>query len=31
VAEGNEDRPAGTVTEDGSSYAADTGHAHFRS
>ncbi|MFF1821292.1 thiamine-phosphate kinase [Kribbella sp. NPDC058245] len=31
VAEGNEDRPAGTVTVDGASYAAESGHAHFRS
>jgi thiamine-monophosphate kinase len=31
VAEGNEERPAGTVTVDGAPYAADTGHAHFRS
>jgi thiamine-monophosphate kinase len=31
VAEGNEDRPAGTVTVDGAAYAAETGHAHFRS
>ncbi len=31
VAEGNEDRPAGTVTVDGAPYAADSGHAHFRS
>ncbi|WP_433160154.1 thiamine-phosphate kinase [Kribbella sp. CA-247076] len=31
VAEGNEDRPAGTVTVDGARYAAESGHAHFRS
>jgi thiamine-monophosphate kinase len=31
VAEGNEERPAGTVTVDGAPYAEDTGHAHFRS
>jgi thiamine-monophosphate kinase len=31
VAEGNEERPAGTVTVDGAPYAAETGHAHFRS
>ncbi|MFI5733835.1 thiamine-phosphate kinase [Kribbella sp. NPDC051587] len=31
VAEGNEDRPAGTVTVDGAPYAAESGHAHFRS
>ncbi|MFB6724452.1 thiamine-phosphate kinase [Kribbella sp. NPDC056345] len=31
VAEGNEDRPAGTVTVDGAPYAANSGHAHFRS
>ncbi|MEU4195896.1 thiamine-phosphate kinase [Kribbella sp. NPDC026611] len=31
VAEGNEERPAGTVTVDGAPYAADTGHTHFRS
>jgi thiamine-monophosphate kinase len=31
VAEGNDDRPAGTVTVDGAPYAAESGHAHFRS
>jgi thiamine-monophosphate kinase len=31
VAEGNEDRPAGTVTVDGGLYSGDGGHAHFRS
>jgi thiamine-monophosphate kinase len=31
VAEGNEDRPAGTVTVDGAPYQGDAGHAHFRS
>jgi thiamine-monophosphate kinase len=31
VAEGNEDRPAGTVTVDGELYSGDGGHAHFRS
>jgi thiamine-monophosphate kinase len=31
VAEGNEERQAGTVTVDGSPYAAESGHAHFRS
>ncbi|GAA1570123.1 MULTISPECIES: thiamine-phosphate kinase [Kribbella] len=31
VAEGNEERPPGTVTVDGAPYAAETGHAHFRS
>ncbi len=31
VAEGNEERQAGTVTVDGAAYAADSGHAHFRS
>jgi thiamine-monophosphate kinase len=31
VAEGNEGRPGGTVTVDGAPYAAETGHAHFRS
>ena len=31
VAEGNEERPAGTVTVDGAPYAAESGHAHFRS
>ncbi|MET7282995.1 thiamine-phosphate kinase [Kribbella sp. NPDC005582] len=31
VAEGNEDRPAGTVTVDGALYAAEAGHTHFRS
>ncbi|MFC0628458.1 thiamine-phosphate kinase [Kribbella deserti] len=31
VAEGNDDRPPGTVTVDGEPYAGATGHAHFRS
>jgi thiamine-monophosphate kinase len=31
VAEGNESRPAGTVTVDGRLYSGDGGHAHFRS
>ena len=31
VAEGNEERPAGNVTVDGAPYAAESGHAHFRS
>jgi thiamine-monophosphate kinase len=31
VAEGNEDRPAGTVTVDGAPFAFESGHAHFRS
>ncbi|MEV5962205.1 thiamine-phosphate kinase [Kribbella sp. NPDC051952] len=31
VAEGNEERPAGIVTVDGATYAAEAGHAHFRS
>jgi thiamine-monophosphate kinase len=31
VAEGNENRPAGTVTVDGRLYSGDGGHAHFRS
>ncbi|TDD16489.1 thiamine-phosphate kinase [Kribbella turkmenica] len=31
VAEGNQERPAGTVTVDGAPYAAESGHAHFRS
>jgi thiamine-monophosphate kinase len=31
VAEGNEDRPVGTVTVDGELYSGDGGHAHFRS
>jgi thiamine-monophosphate kinase len=31
VAEGNEDRPVGTVTVDGQLYSGDGGHAHFRS
>lgn len=31
VAEGNEERPGGTVTVDGEPYAAESGHAHFRS
>jgi len=31
VAEGNEERPAGRVTVDGAPYAAESGHAHFRS
>lgn len=31
VAEGNDDRPAGTVTVDGARYEGDAGHAHFRS
>jgi thiamine-monophosphate kinase len=31
VAEGNDDRLAGTVTVDGEAYEGDTGHAHFRS
>jgi thiamine-monophosphate kinase len=31
VAEGNEERPAGTVTVDGAPYAEESGHAHFRS
>lgn len=30
VAEGNEERPGGTVTVDGQAYEGDTGHAHFR-
>jgi thiamine-monophosphate kinase len=30
VAEGNEERPAGTVTVDGQSYEGEQGHAHFR-
>jgi thiamine-monophosphate kinase len=30
VAEGNDDRPAGTVTVDGEPYEGDQGHAHFR-
>jgi thiamine-monophosphate kinase len=31
VAEGNEERPGGTVTVDGAPYAEESGHAHFRS
>ena len=31
VAEGNDNRPAGTVTVDGEPYEGDQGHAHFRS
>ncbi|WP_328519390.1 thiamine-phosphate kinase [Kribbella sp. NBC_01510] len=31
VAEGNEERPGGNVTVDGAPYAAESGHAHFRS
>ncbi len=30
VAEGNDDRPAGTVTVDGQPYEGEQGHAHFR-
>ena len=30
VAEGNDDRPAGTVTVDGDPYEGEQGHAHFR-
>jgi thiamine-monophosphate kinase len=31
VAEGNQERPVGTVTVDGAPYAEESGHAHFRS
>ena len=31
VAEGNQERQAGTVTVDGAPYAEESGHAHFRS
>jgi thiamine-monophosphate kinase len=31
VAEGNDDRPPGTVTVDGAPYPGSAGHAHFRS
>ncbi|GAA1574853.1 thiamine-phosphate kinase [Kribbella sancticallisti] len=31
VAEGNEERPPGTVTVDGHLYTGSTGHAHFKS
>jgi thiamine-monophosphate kinase len=31
VAEGNDERPAGSVTVDGRTYEGEVGHAHFRS